>query len=89
MGDNWSGLPKDILDLIATRLSNHPNYYGFTAVCSSWRSVGIEHHRRNFPRQTTDAETRCFVQPFAENINPVPLQLPVPHKYYCIVVVLL
>ncbi|KAF5184661.1 Ubiquitin-protein ligase protein [Thalictrum thalictroides] len=87
---DWSGLHKDILDMIATRLSNHLNYYGFTAVCSSWRSVGIEHHRRNFPRQclglitpgqTVDAEKRCFVQPFAQNIKPAPLQLPMP--YYC------
>ncbi|XP_042494744.1 F-box protein SKIP23-like [Macadamia integrifolia] len=39
MADEWSQLPRDILELIARRLTNRFDALRFRAVCSSWRSA--------------------------------------------------
>ncbi|KAF9610838.1 hypothetical protein IFM89_025248 [Coptis chinensis] len=93
MTADWSQLPQPLLELIYRRLfpSDH---LGFSSVCSSWRLVAIE-EGRYLPHQfvgliasgvTMDSETRRLFEPLQcdyKNSNRAPLNLSVPHRYYC------
>ncbi|KAJ0010625.1 hypothetical protein Pint_34203 [Pistacia integerrima] len=45
---DWSGLPKDLLYLIAKRLDTSLDRFRFRSVCSAWRS-SVAPKRRRFP----------------------------------------
>ncbi|PIA40959.1 hypothetical protein AQUCO_02300021v1 [Aquilegia coerulea] len=89
MAVDWSELPKDLLQQICTRLLL-PDHYGFSSVCSSWRSVALVNRGKRFvglivPGETKDSETRRLFNPLQcdSDNNKNPPKVPVPHRYYC------
>ncbi|KAK3014287.1 hypothetical protein RJ639_008010 [Escallonia herrerae] len=88
---NWAELPKELLELIISRINTLSNQIRFSGVCSSWRSVGVE-KRRRVPRQfpglmipstIVNGETRRFLRLPGCRVNEQ-RDLPVPHKLICI-----
>uniref|UniRef100_A0A5B7B3J0 KIB1-4 beta-propeller domain-containing protein n=1 Tax=Davidia involucrata TaxID=16924 RepID=A0A5B7B3J0_DAVIN len=65
---DWSGLPKNILDLILDKLVSLGDFVRFTAVCVPWRSVALE-DRNNRNRRR-----------FCEHQLPM-LMIPSDHDY--------
>lgn len=41
---NWAELPKDLLILIAKRITLYEDFLDFSGVCRSWRSIAIKDH---------------------------------------------
>ncbi|KAF5199552.1 hypothetical protein FRX31_010864 [Thalictrum thalictroides] len=92
MASSWSELPKDLLQQIFGRLDLF-DHYGFSSVCSSWRSVALHNRgslRKKFlgliaPEETAGSETRRLFYPLQcdSNNNNNPPKLPIPHQYYC------
>ncbi|KAF5199548.1 hypothetical protein FRX31_010860 [Thalictrum thalictroides] len=89
MAGGWSELPKDMLQQIFSRLLL-PDHYGFSSVCSSWRSVALLNRGNRFlglivPGETKDSETRRLFDPLqCDSVNNKnPPKVPVPHKHYC------
>ncbi|KAF5199553.1 hypothetical protein FRX31_010865 [Thalictrum thalictroides] len=71
---DWSGLVRDILELIVRRLITVSDNLTFSAVCSSWRSVAVENrcylpHQYPgliFPGRIKKSKTRRYLQPVPE-----------------------
>ncbi|KAF5175053.1 hypothetical protein FRX31_035361 [Thalictrum thalictroides] len=72
---DWSELPRDLLGLIARKLTKISDLFQYAAVCSSWRSVAIEnlcHIFRQFPKlvipgETKNSETRRCLEPVLDD----------------------
>ncbi|KAF5199555.1 hypothetical protein FRX31_010867 [Thalictrum thalictroides] len=73
---DWSGLVRDILELIVRRLITVSDNLTFSAVCSSWRSVAVKNrcylpHKYPgliFPgSRIKKSKTRHYLQPVPES----------------------
>ncbi|KAL5702474.1 hypothetical protein ACHQM5_027688 [Ranunculus cassubicifolius] len=92
MAARWSEVPNNLLEDIFQRLFLK-DHLGFSSVCSSWRSACVENRylpsRRYVgllvPGKTADSETRRLLEPVQGeyNNNNSPINVPVPHRYYC------
>ncbi|KZV20107.1 hypothetical protein F511_00964 [Dorcoceras hygrometricum] len=81
---DWSELPPELLQTVATNFLNTADYLRFRGVCSSWRiaaPINPRHLPREFPwlmLPLTSSSRRCFFNPLTKNLH----QLSLPESFH-------